>query len=62
LLDSFLMKPLKSVSGVIVVGEKEIHDFEDSYPFCSQCRSHSCRDRIRKLLGESKTDNKKGVM
>ena len=53
LLDSFLMKPLKSISGVMVVGRKEIHIFDDSYPFCSQCRSHSCRDRIRALLIES---------
>ena len=62
LLDSFLMKPLKSISGVMVVGEKEIFIFEDSYPFCSRCKSHSCRERIRTLLGESKTNNKKGVM
>jgi len=62
LLDSFLMKPLKSISGVIVVGEKEIHDFEDSYPFCSECRSHSCRDRIKALFGESGPNSKKGAM
>ncbi len=62
LLDSFLMKPLKSISGVMVVGKKEIHIFDDSYPFCSECRSHSCRDRIRALFGESRTNNKKGVM
>ncbi|MCK4395031.1 hypothetical protein KAW96_00360 [candidate division WOR-3 bacterium] len=52
LLDSFLMKPLKSVSGVIVAGKKEIHNFEDSYPFCSQCKTHSCRERIRALFIE----------
>lgn len=51
LLDSFLMKPLKSISGVMIAGEKEIHNFRDSYPFCSQCKTHSCRDRIRTLLG-----------
>ncbi len=61
LLDSFLMKPLKSISGVMVVGKKEIHIFDDSYPFCSQCRSHSCRDRIRALLTESRPNNKKGA-
>ncbi|MCK4404551.1 MAG: hypothetical protein KAW02_05615, partial [candidate division Zixibacteria bacterium] len=62
LLDSFLMKPLKSMSGVIVVGDREIHNFEDSYPFCRECRSHSCRDRIRALFEESKTNDKKGTM
>jgi hypothetical protein len=53
LLESYLMKPLKSISGVMVVGDKEIFNFEDSYPFCSECKSHSCRDRIRALFGES---------
>jgi len=53
LLDSFIMKPLKSISGVMVAGKKEIHNFEDSYPFCKQCKTHSCRDRIRALFRES---------
>lgn len=46
LLDSFLMKPLKSVSGVCVAGAKDIHIFEDNFPFCSKCQTHSCRNRI----------------
>lgn len=50
LLDSFMMKPLKSISGVIVAGKREIHKFKDSYPFCRQCKTHSCRDRIRGLF------------
>lgn len=50
LLDSYLMKPLKSISGVIVVGEREIHNFKDNYPFCVQCNNHFCRERIKKLL------------
>jgi len=61
LLDSFLMDPLKSISGVIVVGDKDIFAFEDSYPFCSQCRTRSCRDRMNALFGESRRNNKKGV-
>jgi len=60
LLDSFLMKPLKSVSGVIVAGKKEIHNFEDSYPFCSQCKTHSCRERIRALFIENSPNNRQG--
>lgn len=47
---SFLMYPLKSVSGVIVAGPAEIHRFEDSYPFCSDCQTRDCRERIRSLL------------
>jgi len=50
LRDSFLMEPLKSVSGVLIAGKKEIHIIEDSYPFCSECKTHSCRERIEALL------------
>lgn len=62
LLDSFLMRPLKSISGVMVVGKKEIFVFEPSYPFCSQCETRSCRERIRELFKESRTNNKKGTV
>ncbi len=48
--DSFLMKPLKSVSGVIVSGRKEIFRFDDIYTFCAECKTHSCRDRIRTMF------------
>ena len=47
--DSFLMLPLKSVSGIIVAGPAEIHRFEDVYPFCSSCRARDCRARIAGL-------------
>jgi hypothetical protein len=50
LADSFLMQPLKSISGVIVFGKKEIHLFADNYPFCSECTTHTCRDRIKHML------------
>jgi hypothetical protein len=49
LLDSYLMKPLKSVSGVLVAGDKNIHRFRDTYPFCTQCTTHSCRSRIERF-------------
>jgi hypothetical protein len=62
LLDSYLMKPLKSISGVMVAGEKNIFVFEDSYPFCSQCNTHSCRDRIRELFCETKSKQRKGAI
>ncbi len=48
--DSFLMSPLKSVSGVLVAGEKEIHLFETDYPFCRECETHSCRLRMNRML------------
>jgi len=52
LRESFLMQPLKSISGVIVAGPKEIFEFDDDFPFCSDCDSHSCRDRIEAVLNQ----------
>jgi len=49
LRESFLMEPLKSVSGVLIAGPKEIHIFEGTYPFCAQCRTQPCRARIDAL-------------
>lgn len=49
LTESCLMQPLKSISGVIVAGPGEIHDFDDSYRFCADCETHGCRERIRQL-------------
>jgi hypothetical protein len=46
LLESFLMTPLKSISGVLLTGKKEIHIIEADYAFCSQCKTHSCQQRI----------------
>ena len=48
--DSYLMEPLKSVSGVLIAGRKEIHIIEDNYPFCSECETHSCQERMVALL------------
>jgi len=47
--DSFLMHPLKSISGVMIAGQKEIHYFKDNFPFCRQCSKHTCRERIKSL-------------
>jgi hypothetical protein len=49
LTDSCLMEPLKSISGVIVLGPAEIHEFDDDYTFCSSCRTRDCRRRISEL-------------
>jgi len=48
--DSYLMTPLKSVSGVIVAGKKEIFVFDDLFYFCADCDNRSCRDRIKALM------------
>jgi len=47
--NSFLMSPLKSVSGVLVHANKERHVFESSFTFCGYCRNQTCYDRIEKL-------------
>jgi hypothetical protein len=57
LLDSFLMTPLKSISGVLITGKKEIHVIKDDYPFCSQCKTHSCQQRMKALLNEPRVGN-----
>ncbi len=52
LSETFLMQPLKSVSGVFIAGPAKIHDFPNTYAFCSLCETHGCRPRIRSLLAE----------
>lgn len=47
--ESCLMSPIKSVSGVLVVGRPEIHDFENDFDFCLDCASWECRSRIASL-------------
>jgi hypothetical protein len=49
---SYLMQPLKSVSGVIIAAPKKVHSFAPSYDFCGRCETHSCRERIRALLAD----------
>jgi hypothetical protein len=52
LRDSFLMEPLKSVSGVVLAGPREMHDFPTAYPFCRRCETRGCRARVRALMAE----------
>jgi len=47
---SCLMRPLKSVSGVIVVAEPEVHSFLNAYPFCGDCIDRQCRERIAEVV------------
>ncbi len=49
LRDSYLMDPLKSISGVIIAGPKEIHQFINDYPCCEKCDDQSCIDRMEAL-------------
>jgi len=43
---SFLMQPLKSVSGVLVAGMREIHSFSPEFPFCADCATQACQARM----------------
>jgi hypothetical protein len=52
LSETFLMEPLKSVSGVFVVAPKKAFDFEDDFPFCATCRTRTCRDRIAEVMAQ----------
>ncbi len=50
--ESFLMRPEKSVSGVMISGEKKIHFFKNNFEFCETCTHKSCRARIQGLGGK----------
>jgi hypothetical protein len=56
LRESFLMDPLKSISGVLIAGPAEIHAFADSYPFCDACRERGCRQRIRRITSGQRNE------
>ncbi|MFH1278636.1 MAG: vitamin B12 dependent-methionine synthase activation domain-containing protein [Candidatus Eisenbacteria bacterium] len=49
LRESFLMDPIKSVSGLLVAGPPEIHRFDPNFPFCRDCPDHGCRPRLAGL-------------
>ena len=53
LLESCLMEPLKSISGVIVTGPADIHIFDDDFQFCSLCATRECRDRIHAVTAST---------
>jgi hypothetical protein len=50
LTDSFLMEPLKSISGVMIAAARQAFVFADDFPFCADCRTRSCRERIAEVL------------
>jgi hypothetical protein len=43
---SWAMYPLKSISGILVVGDIQIHRFQPAFSFCKQCREHKCIQRL----------------
>lgn len=51
---SCLMQPLKSVSGVLMVGSASSHEFHNDYDFCALCSTYQCRDRIASLTEDDR--------
>ncbi len=49
LLESSLMQPTKSATGVIVTGPRHIHVFDPVFPCCAACAYPTCRERIAGL-------------
>lgn len=47
--ESFLMHPLKSVSGVLVLAPIEAHEFSPAFPCCTTCTTLDCQDRAASL-------------
>ena len=47
--DSYLMQPLKSVSGVLVAGAGPIHRFRPEFSFCGACTTRQCLPRMRSV-------------
>lgn len=54
LTDSFLMKPLKSISGAMIAGSLRIFEFGDNFSFCARCENHSCLERLESLTAIEK--------
>lgn len=46
---SSLMTPIKSVSGLLAAGKREIHQFETRFSYCRFCRDKNCLERMKNL-------------
>ncbi len=44
--ESSMMIPLKSISGLLISGKKEIHYIKEDFDFCRECSGKDCRERI----------------
>ena len=47
--ESCLMRPVKSVSGVMVLAPIEAHDFNPAFPCCATCTTLDCQQRAAAL-------------
>jgi hypothetical protein len=51
---SHAMYPLKSISGVLIVGDMDIHRFKPKFSFCKDCKEHKCVERLAILENENR--------
>ncbi len=49
------MYPLKSISGVLVAGDMDIHRFKPKFSFCKDCKEHKCVERLAILEKENQS-------
>lgn len=45
--ESSLMSPIKSVTGIMIAGDSETHNFKNNFNFCRSCKTFSCRERMK---------------
>ena len=45
----WVMFPFKSISGVVVAADIEVHRFQCGFSFCPQCRERKCVERFKLL-------------
>jgi hypothetical protein len=50
------MYPLKSISGVLVAGDMDIHRFSPRFSFCKDCKEHKCVERLTVLEREHRAE------
>ncbi|MCP4583648.1 MAG: hypothetical protein GY839_18720 [candidate division Zixibacteria bacterium] len=50
--ESYLMNPLKSISGVLISGAMDIFDFDTTFSFCRDCETLSCWDRLNENINQ----------
>ena len=52
LKENHAMYPLKSISGVLIAGDMDIHRFSPRFSFCKNCVEHKCVERLELLEKE----------
>ena len=49
---NWVMRPFKSISGILVAAPIEVHRFRQGFSFCPQCRERKCVERLELLETE----------